>query len=177
MMRRVIISVLLMASGWMGCLWIASYWHPLKWIHLPRNSAVMRELDCGVSSGGIWCLAYYAVSLRPPVPVDTSWAFYGIRCWQQDYHSATLSDGKTVRTFGYTRATCLSVPVWLPVLLLLIYPAVSIVCGRFRRRRRRGTCPKRGYDLTANTSGICPECGTHLHEDPDTLDELDRAQG
>ena len=25
---------------------------------------------------------------------------------------------------------------------------------------RRKTCPACGYDLTGNTSGICPECGT-----------------
>jgi hypothetical protein len=28
-----------------------------------------------------------------------------------------------------------------------------------RRRTRRGHCPKCGYDLTANVSGVCPECG------------------
>ena len=32
--------------------------------------------------------------------------------------------------------------------------------ARRRRRRRRGLCPNCGYDLTANVSGSCPECGT-----------------
>ena len=27
-------------------------------------------------------------------------------------------------------------------------------------RRRRGLCPKCGYNLAANLSGTCPECGT-----------------
>ena len=27
-------------------------------------------------------------------------------------------------------------------------------------RRRRGQCVRCGYDLTGNTSGTCPECGT-----------------
>lgn len=33
---------------------------------------------------------------------------------------------------------------------------------RLKRRahRRRGRCPQCGYDLTANVSGVCPECGT-----------------
>jgi hypothetical protein len=28
------------------------------------------------------------------------------------------------------------------------------------RRRSRGLCLACGYDLTANVSGTCPECGT-----------------
>jgi hypothetical protein len=31
---------------------------------------------------------------------------------------------------------------------------------RGHRRLRRGCCPACGYDLTGNTSGTCPECGT-----------------
>jgi hypothetical protein len=30
---------------------------------------------------------------------------------------------------------------------------------RSRNRRREGFCAKCGYNLTANTTGICPECG------------------
>jgi hypothetical protein len=38
--------------------------------------------------------------------------------------------------------------------------------GRVRRaellehRRHQGQCPRCGYDLTGNASGVCPECGT-----------------
>jgi hypothetical protein len=53
------------------------------------------------------------------------------------------------------------VPHWLVAALLTILPIVSF------RRYRHGTahgaghpCAHCGYDLTANTSGICPECGT-----------------
>ena len=28
-----------------------------------------------------------------------------------------------------------------------------------RERRRQGLCAACGYDLTANVSGVCPECG------------------
>ncbi|MFN0135001.1 MAG: hypothetical protein ACKVS9_02670 [Phycisphaerae bacterium] len=37
---------------------------------------------------------------------------------------------------------------------------------RFRLLRRRslaGHCPKCSYNLTGNTSGVCPECGTPIH--------------
>jgi hypothetical protein len=31
---------------------------------------------------------------------------------------------------------------------------------RQRRRRKNNLCLSCGYNLTANTSGVCPECGT-----------------
>ena len=41
-------------------------------------------------------------------------------------------------------------------------PAISLFRGPVRRhrRRRRGLCLKCGYNLTGNTTGVCPECGT-----------------
>ena len=32
------------------------------------------------------------------------------------------------------------------------------------RRVRPGICSICGYNLTANTSGVCPECGTKIAE-------------
>ena len=42
-----------------------------------------------------------------------------------------------------------------------LYPAVTFLLW-FRRRRRPlpGQCAKCSYNLTGNTSGVCPECGT-----------------
>lgn len=56
-------------------------------------------------------------------------------------------------------------PAWgatinMPFLYLVL--ACIIVAAVFRflgRRRRSGRCAKCDYDLTGNTSGICPECG------------------
>ena len=45
-----------------------------------------------------------------------------------------------------------------PIVLFAVLPAVWY---RTRRRLSRpGHCPTCRYDLTANTSGTCPECGT-----------------
>ena len=44
--------------------------------------------------------------------------------------------------------------------LLIVWPVVGVL--RWRKRRRRvaaGLCASCGYDLTGNTSGVCPECG------------------
>jgi hypothetical protein len=53
------------------------------------------------------------------------------------------------------------VPYWF-VISLTLAPFVYVV---FRNRRRRQLvepehCARCGYNLTANTSGVCPECGT-----------------
>jgi hypothetical protein len=50
-------------------------------------------------------------------------------------------------------------PLWCPTIAFLI-PPLLWWRSRFRRRRRRGACTCCGYSLTANTSGVCPECGT-----------------
>ena len=54
----------------------------------------------------------------------------------------------------------LCLPLWGIVLLFGIYPAIALIRGPVRRRHRykHGLCVKRGYDLTGNTSGLCPEC-------------------
>jgi hypothetical protein len=59
------------------------------------------------------------------------------------------------------RAVELVVPIWVLVALTAPLPARA-AWKRLRRLRRSGTCSKCSYDLTGNTSGICPECGTPI---------------
>jgi hypothetical protein len=58
-------------------------------------------------------------------------------------------------------------PIWSGLfmdaaLLTLAWSAMLDGAPATRRwlRRRRGLCPSCAYDLTGNTSGACPECGT-----------------
>jgi hypothetical protein len=58
--------------------------------------------------------------------------------------------------------TTVWVPYWLPTALASILP-VSFAVKVWRRRAARpgsSRCSACGYDLTANVSGVCPECGT-----------------
>ena len=72
-------------------------------------------------------------------------------------------DGFSYSSRASAKLTQVSVPIWIFVFTLTI-PRF----GRFRlavrsqNRRRRGRCLSCGYNLTANTSGICPECGTEI---------------
>jgi hypothetical protein len=46
--------------------------------------------------------------------------------------------------------------------LLLTYPVGAFLKGPYRRYgwRRKGCCPRCGYTLAGNVSGVCPECGS-----------------
>jgi hypothetical protein len=60
------------------------------------------------------------------------------------------------------RYTLITIPLPLLFVALAAYPMVAFIRGPLRRWRRRdpGLCRRCGYNLTANTSGRCPECGT-----------------
>jgi hypothetical protein len=55
--------------------------------------------------------------------------------------------------------------------------AILLLLGwnRARRKRRRdrliaaNVCVKCGYNLIANTSGVCPECGTPVPSKPEAI--------
>ena len=50
------------------------------------------------------------------------------------------------------------VPFWSIVMMFLIIPIYGL--GRSLMRNGYNQCRTCGYDLTGNTSGTCPECGT-----------------
>jgi hypothetical protein len=66
-----------------------------------------------------------------------------------------------IRIYAGLLSSQLTVPLWGPLALLLIYPALAFVRGPVCRHRRlkRGLCPTCGYNLTGNITGTCPECG------------------
>lgn len=53
------------------------------------------------------------------------------------------------RTPGY-----LTLPLWAPFAILAL-----LAIALWRREHLAGHCRDCGYDLTGNTSGVCPECG------------------
>jgi len=66
---------------------------------------------------------------------------------------------------SYTvRRTHIVFPIWAAFLVLSIGPILALIIGllRHQHRLRRMECLLCGYNLFANTSGICPECGTPI---------------
>jgi hypothetical protein len=63
-----------------------------------------------------------------------------------------------------SRELIVQLPFWFLILVVSAYPAYALLTGPIRRyiRRARGSCVKCAYNLTGNTSGVCPECGTKV---------------
>jgi len=64
---------------------------------------------------------------------------------------------------GAVRIRGFAVPNWVLVFVCIAACAITMrpvaIAMRRRLRVRRGHCQSCAYDLTANTSGRCPECG------------------
>lgn len=55
------------------------------------------------------------------------------------------------------------VPAWAVAFASMLSPAFAAARELKRRRKaKEGHCRRCGYDLTANISGVCPECGTQI---------------
>ncbi|MCH7813576.1 MAG: hypothetical protein IID40_06100 [Planctomycetes bacterium] len=87
--------------------------------------------------------------------------------------SSELRDQGVYRPFDWSRSryvnfwvSTLRFPLLCPIVLALSYPILAFIRGPLRRsrRRRKGLCVPCGYNLTGNTSGVCPECGRKVHE-------------
>ena len=70
----------------------------------------------------------------------------------------------------------IQLPLWLPFLLAAV-PTWFLFYRDRRRRIPPGHCQRCGYNLTGNTSGICPECGEQIAaqevRSPDGADRSD----
>jgi len=114
-------------------------------------------------------------------PGETPWHYHflGLATLSSEGLVAVDPDGRVPWTLGGrggtataqpsvpVRAWTVAVPSWLLLAVLAPLPAVWIgtLIGRFRAYRRRRLsdcthCYTCGYNLTGNTSGVCPECGS-----------------
>jgi len=60
------------------------------------------------------------------------------------------------------RADCWRIPFWAIVVVELFVPSMWVRRKWKSRVTPNGACGKCGYDLTGNTSGVCPECGERI---------------
>jgi hypothetical protein len=58
---------------------------------------------------------------------------------------------------GTSQTSYVNFPLWMPILLSAFG---AFFFHRLGKPKRIGHCVKCQYDLTGNSSGICPECGT-----------------
>jgi len=75
--------------------------------------------------------------------------------------------------FGVSPCTDISAPYWFAIILSGTLPVLWTVSTRRSEARRRraeaGLCVVCDYSLVANTSGVCPECGTPVPNKPEAV--------
>ena len=70
-----------------------------------------------------------------------------------------LSFGSVVRP---DEGWVVSVPTWLVASICALMPGSLLIQRRVARRIHENHCKICGYNLTGNTSGVCPECGSEI---------------
>jgi hypothetical protein len=102
-----------------------------------------------------------ALRNRPGPVVERHWLGFGYTSTYY-YSAPVLPDGSY--TYGSWREWY--APFWAILLLFLSSGYYSLLrTFRWMRRghwRRTGRCLACGYNLTGNTSGVCPECGERI---------------
>ena len=155
MIRRVIIVLLSIASIGSFALWAMSYVAPQ---HMATISVAVARV-WNLRDGRV-CF-FEERNSRLYVDWDTK--------LERSYHLPRLVRVLTyslASKSGYQRLEVI-VQIGPFALLFGIYPTIAFICGPLRRirRRKRGLCPWCGYDLTGNTSGVCPECAAKIDEE------------
>ena len=145
-------------------LWARSYSHDDSITIRPDPN----ECVVCVASGNLW------------LEKDCSWPDLNDPAWGRDYDMQVCGFGRragnvnhvssdySVVSARYTKFWF--IPMWFPCLLFVIIPVARLLGirghGSFASDRVCAVC---GYDLTGNTSGVCPECGTPPPEKPEAI--------
>jgi len=178
-----VVSLLLCAATVM--LWVRSSWWfsgRAEWehyVHVPPESC--HRLSARWGSGGISLYFLrvigrdaltktYTNELRPGPPRDFYFSEQAIdpeykpngdgqTAWQR--HNFDFNVGAWRTSDGRWASASVAVPFWLVAFCGALLPAAWLL-GKLRQTRRaaRNHCERCNYDLTGNTSDVCPECGT-----------------
>jgi len=92
-----------------------------------------------------------------------------------DFEHVMIS-GRDPSLFYYlsARTSVWRLPLWPIVMVELILPLAWIIL-RKTKRRQACVCSNCNYNLTANVSGICPECGSPTPTHPPTPSPASRS--
>ncbi len=75
------------------------------------------------------------------------------------WHDLPMHGGVMITTHNKAE---FSVPLWMPLLFFVCVGGALCIHPIQHDRGKRGLCVKCAYDLTGNTSGVCPECGRKI---------------
>jgi hypothetical protein len=119
-------------------------WH-IDWARLPKIEGRWKP---NYSYPG-----YFLSDNRKPI--------LGFRIWSDHFIGQASAD--TSSEHGVI------VPCWSLVILFGILPSLWVSKNRKRRNRNTAECLACGYNLTGNSSGVCPECGHEIAKSATSL--------
>ena len=151
MCKKVTVLLALLVLATTGC-WMASFLWPVKWSH--KRSHTVLFIRSGILEVLYDQHGRYTGPCVPPRAHVRGYTGFGVEYLAFD--PVTKDDNFKFRRWR--------VSLW-PIILLLVVSQLLLMRRTVflpHRRRMRGMCTRCGYDLTGNTSGVCPECGTTI---------------
>lgn len=99
--------------------------------------------------------------------------FYRLHRSAFTMHHAPTAHNPARSRQQFLLVTVTGFPFWPVAVLAMLYPGIAFIRGPFRRyrRRKRNQCQSCGYNLTGNTSGVCPECGQPAPASAEAVDK------
>ena len=166
-------AVAVVLSRWEGfspLLIVILFIPPMLWaIRYPISVSMMALLW---ATCGLWAITAF-VCVWFALYSDTHPFWVGIYGLSPRYHLVFDSGN-----LGFATDGGWDTPWWISLrqvarnwAVFAFLSAMLLVPGRMRlarqhRRTKAGLCTRCGYNLTGNTSGICPECGTPVAKAP-----------
>jgi hypothetical protein len=147
---RPLLPYLLTRSGLAISMLIALAWV----VSLPfgfRCTTTGHYLDVELA-GGVLFISHFPVDPQPGSTDQVGRNVYKRRSWQPLWR-CRAGTGR----WGSLSFQFVSISLWIP--FLIVASPTTILLLRRGRPNPPGHCSTCGYDLTGNTSGVCPECG------------------
>jgi len=170
-----VISLLLML-GTVG-LWVRSYWvqNEIGVKDTVVGAMFASERRCIILQGGTLAYELQLTTIMPPITGKRQWQWYtqsrddslpvAETVWwfsSESSRGSGFGGNSLGQSWSTTHTTDhLYMPCWPLLLLFAFLPVLWLYKWNKRRTLGPNTCPTCDYDLTANESGICPECGAN----------------
>ncbi len=176
MPRKLVVVVCFILLGLTLCLWAYTHMEHETYVHKHGRHVAGLKAGSGhiqmalVIGDNVPVEAGPGRALLTPLPDGFNrfarrsewwdWEWIRIYVWLPESALFGTQWYPTVRRYGTPayHAFRWRVRFWFVAAVFAAYP-LYVRLTRTRHRRRRGLCPKCGYDLTGNVSGTCPECG------------------
>lgn len=129
---------------------VMSYWYGIGWGDFKILGSSRVEYW---TQNGVFVYQLYT-NYRPNHGILEGW-----RVWRISKKYYVWRFGYSQNAWGYK----IRIPLWLPFLLFALPSAYLWWMGWWNNKYyppQPDHCQKCGYNLTGNTSGTCPECGT-----------------